>query len=738
MQRIFPRIFNLLIALSFLWPSLPSAPAIASINTSVFLDQQLRESFPVLAPQLEATAQFRPALQKIDGRTVVGVQAQSAPNFPTNLKPQEQQTWLAMAERQADTLQTFFPNRFGDAFVVEGGNTKVTLQALHANTSAPIEIQAGKVVYKNAYRQTDSLHVVKSGASEEFLYLKQKSAPHQFDYALHVQKDVTVKLVSGKVAFIRGGKTALAIAAPYVVDGRGKKLTQPVHWELVGGQAKGTQHLRLVLNAKEVSYPLTIDPAWSTTGSISVARSFHTATLLGNGKVLVVGGTSNGTSPLSSAELYDPATGIWSVTGSMATPRYLHTAALLTNGKVLVVGGISTNTTVSSAELYDPSTGAWTATGTMSTTRAYHTATKLANGNVLIVGGFNSTYLSSAELYSATSGTWSAAGAMSTARQGPTATLLSNGNILVVGGFFVNSLSSADVYNSQTGGWSVTGSMSTARQSHTATLLSNGNVLVAGGFSTSVLSSAEIYNAATGSWSLTGSMATPRQFHTATLLSNGSVLVVGGLFSNTSTLNSAELYSSTTSTWTTTASLATPRYTHTATLLSSGKVLAAGGFDGTKYLNSVELFDLAAASTSFRFFPLAPCRIVDTRQTATPTLTASTATSFVVNSVGLTGSYSAQGGSASGCNLPTNAKAVFFNFVAVNATGSGFFQAWPFGSPIPTASVLNYANVQNLNLANGIVLPVCDPATATCTKDLNVQANQADIQLVVDVVGYFK
>jgi hypothetical protein len=76
--------------------------------------------------------------------------------------------------------------------------------------------------------------------------------------------------------------------------------------------------------------------------------------------------------------------------------------------------------------------------------------------------------------------------------------------------------------------------------------------------------------------------------------------------------------------------------------------------------------------------------------------------------------------------------------VAVAPTGSGFFQAWAFGSPIPTASVLNYANLSGLNIANGIVLPVCDPSTATRTKDLNVQANQSSIQLVVDVVGYFK
>ena len=60
-------------------------------------------------------------------------------------------------------------------------------------------------------------------------------------------------------------------------------------------------------------------------------------------------------SPLSSAELYDPATGSWSSTGSLGTAREFHTATLLPSGKVLVAGGeYSGFTASSSAELYDP------------------------------------------------------------------------------------------------------------------------------------------------------------------------------------------------------------------------------------------------------------------------------------------------------------------------------------------------------------------------------------------------
>jgi hypothetical protein len=70
------------------------------------------------------------------------------------------------------------------------------------------------------------------------------------------------------------------------------------------------------------------------------ARSLHTATLLPNAQVLVAGGRRDdfGTT-LSSAELYDPATGLWTATGSMTTGRYSHTATFLPNGQVLVAGG---------------------------------------------------------------------------------------------------------------------------------------------------------------------------------------------------------------------------------------------------------------------------------------------------------------------------------------------------------------------------------------------------------------
>ena len=111
------------------------------------------------------------------------------------------------------------------------------------------------------------------------------------------------------------------------------------------------------------------------------------ATLLLNGMVLVEGGEDGFGDRLASAELYDPVTGIWSTTGSLTDKRSFHTATLLQNGMVLAEGGFSPNGALASAELYDPAAGTWSITGSLKTGRFRETAILLPNGNVLVAGG---------------------------------------------------------------------------------------------------------------------------------------------------------------------------------------------------------------------------------------------------------------------------------------------------------------------------------------------------------------
>src|SRR5262249_28387836 len=353
--------------------------------------------------------------------------------------------------------------------------------------------------------------------------------------------------------------------------------------------------------AELVQRPKSASPqplSWTYTGSLNVARSGHTATLLPNGKVLVVGGSDT-------AELYDPAAGKWILTGN---PNVGGCATLLTTGKVLLVGDGGR------AELYDPATETFTITGNMNEQASCYTATLLPNGQELITPFFfsNGPVSATPELSDPPTGTFTSTGrfADNAADQSMdyTAALLPNGKVLIA-------VPIAQLYDPVSGTFSLTGPMIAPfeRYGRTATLLRNGKVLLAGGADDfGRHRNAELYDPSSGTFTATGDMNIGRAWHTATLLPDGTVLIAGGETENcgdrgcffAGTTASTEIFDPSTGTFRAITNMNARRELHTATLLNNGRVLIAGGIwyagigDFRGRLASAELYDSGDTSTA--------------------------------------------------------------------------------------------------------------------------------------------
>jgi len=327
---------------------------------------------------------------------------------------------------------------------------------------------------------------------------------------------------------------------------------------------------------------------FSLTGSMTTGRDGPTATLLGNGKVLIAGGkVASGIveRATATAELYDPATGKFTATGSMTAARWGHTATLLASGKVLIAGGADLSDgadNLATAEIYDPATGRFTATGSMSAGRAWQTATLLADGRVLIAGGANSIGLTTAEIYDPATGRFTATGSMTVARQSHTATRLADGRVLIAGGtaegvdapFGVQP--TAEIYDPATGKFTATGSMQVARERAAAALLADGTVMIVGGLDENsvALNSAELYDPSTGKFGPAGAGIPDRATsRTVTLLTDGEPLTIGWLAPGAA----AATYDGGHNNFYSAGSTKLDFGCQTATLLPGGRVLLLGG-----------------------------------------------------------------------------------------------------------------------------------------------------------------
>jgi hypothetical protein len=189
------------------------------------------------------------------------------------------------------------------------------------------------------------------------------------------------------------------------------------------------------------------DPAsglFTAGAKMTEKRADHTATLLADGRVLVTGGSEGRFTPTNisaTAEIYDPAKNSFTPAGSMSMVRFKHSAALLADGRVIILGGSNERMWMGrywGAEIYDPTTGKFTPAGHMMAARykIRDAVVPLRDGKVLVAGGGGRL-----EVFDPATGLFAAVrGGVGSSKLYATATMLSDGSVLIAGGYSGESL----------------------------------------------------------------------------------------------------------------------------------------------------------------------------------------------------------------------------------------------------------------------------------------------------------
>ncbi|MGK5089303.1 kelch repeat-containing protein, partial [Bdellovibrionota bacterium FG-2] len=365
-----------------------------------------------------------------------------------------------------------------------------------------------------------------------------------------------------------------------------------------------------------------------TLGALGTPRFDHSATLLKDGRVLIVGGC-DASIIMNTAEIFDPQTGHFTPTGSMTYPRHKHQAVLLSDGKVAIIGGTGTDFdpvpgAAKTIEIYDPASGAFSKSIIeMTVKRTTPGATLMTDGRVYITGG---NIDGSTEIYDpfkkSSSLSRVSAAAHDYALYSAAVTLDTASNeVLFIGGLpdpasppASSPAKPVDLFTPTANTFSTTAALTQlSTEFYTLTALPGGKYLFAGGLTTYSAYNSSCMTVVIGDTTDARTLltnGTNRASHTANLMPDEkTVFLLGGISTTSDVVNGgASLPDSTTcedydygcetvtqalaktadiislgpspATPTraiATSTLVTARRNHTATLLQSGTILVVGG-----------------------------------------------------------------------------------------------------------------------------------------------------------------
>ena len=448
-------------------------------------------------------------------------------------------------------------------------------------------------------------HRPRANGTEDFVTFPSRPVRDEIRYRVELGGVFGLRKVkgSGTLELLdEGGTPRLRMESPYGVDADGRRFTVTARVERCDVDESpvppwgrpvtppGAQSCDVVLSwaAASPAYPLVVDPAWTTTVSMAVARAWHTAVVMADGRVLVAGGREPVT---ATAEVYDPATSTWATVGEMKTPRADHTATRLPDGRVIVVGGATAGppwhpTRTASTEIYDPQTGTFSSGPTMTTPRSRHAMAVTSTGRLVAVGGRDPIGGEGSSWERTNSGFtgWTPANDI-VANAGHSAAILSDDRVLVAGGDLGIA---AEVLDLALGMATYPKPGGDARWDLALAIMNDGSVLLIGG---SASTTVDRYTPSTDMLTTFAPLLEPREGHRVAARKDGKVVVIGGSNGSVS-LATVEVLDPAMGAWSSVGALQTARERHTLSSLADGSLLIVGGetrtIAGTVVLSSAE------------------------------------------------------------------------------------------------------------------------------------------------------
>ncbi len=264
---------------------------------------------------------------------------------------------------------------------------------------------------------------------------------------------------------------------------------------------------------------------WTRVSSMNYGKECQSATLLKDGKVLVIGGDDIGAS-INKCELYDPTSDIWYKTDSLKNARSQSSSILLPDGNVMVIGGqyfdhlLYNPIPVNDCEIFNVATQSWKAVDTLLEPLENYPSVGIVNDSLIYAVQFNNFYGLSAQIYNITTDQWSLLPKAKIISSPAKAELIAD-SLLVV----IDSDGRCEIFNFNTWIWEIADSTDFNRKNnfHLSKLNDQYILVHSGG-----ISRTDIFDVKTRSWIKAADMPEKRNSNTSTVLKDGTILVIGG------------------------------------------------------------------------------------------------------------------------------------------------------------------------------------------------------------------